>query len=250
MQSTILNKCNLKVSKLCIGTRQFTNWNDVNISEIEKIIAAAIENEINFFDTAEKYGSGESEKILSQVIKNKRKDLILASKINPAHCKNPIAIRQSLEASLKRLKTDYLDIYYQHWPPKNPILISILEEFIKFKEEGKIRAIGVSNWTEPEFEEVGELANSIDVLQPCYNLAWRQIENNIFEICKKFNISIVTYSPLAQGILSKNVAELEAIKLNLSDPRNENILINNNKIYSLLNMIESLGLIIIKIFLV
>lgn len=236
MQYYTLEKSNIKISKLGLGSRQADNWFGSDKKSFTDIFNLAVENGLNFIDTAEGYADGKSESILGEIIKD-RQNLVIASKIKPQNCKNPTRIKQSLEASLKRLKTDYIDIYFIHWPPRNPIINDVLFELEKFKAEGKIRAIGVSNFTEPEFEEISDLS-IIDCLQPCYNLLWRQIEENIVTICEKNKIDIIPYSPLAQGVLSGKYKNVKDIPEEDSHSRKSNLLLKEDKIKETLKILD------------
>ena len=200
MEKIVLGRTGLKVSRICFGGWQAAGWSSTSEDEFVRTLQHAIEKGINFIDTAEEYGKGRSEELIGQAIKGKRDKVVLATKFfykNSA----PAAIKQSLESSLKRLGTDYVDIYQQHWPPKIPALEDSIACMEELKAQGKIRAIGVSNWMEPEWQEFSNPAR-IQTLQPCYSLLWRSIEPKVLPLCREHNIGVLAYSPLCQGILS------------------------------------------------
>lgn len=113
----------------------------------------------------------------------------------------PAALRASFAASCRRLRTDYLDIYFLHWPHSDVPVGPALAELEQLRAAGHIRAIGVSNFTLDELSEARQHA-TIDVLQPPYNMFWRQIEGGELEYCRRHGIGVVTYSGLAQGLLT------------------------------------------------
>lgn len=217
-------KTNLMPSRLCFGGWQASGWGNSSETEFCQLLDLAIEQGINFIDTAEVYGKGISETLIAKVIKSKKREsLIIASKFWAGNAR-PEKLRKSLEESLARLGTDYLDIYYYHWPSKNIPLAESIAEMQRLKEQGKIRAIGVCNWMEPEWQEFKD-HHLIDILQPCYNLLWRGVEKNVLSICSKNNIAVFAYSPLAQGLLAGRYLLSEEIPEVKSDPRRVNVLL-------------------------
>jgi myo-inositol catabolism protein IolS len=129
---------------------------------------------LNFLDTAAAYGDGYSEELVSDAIARRRDQVVIASKFN-FNQSHPNGVRLSLEQSLRRLRTDYVDLFQQHWPSPDIPLADTIGELERLKEEGKIRAIGVSNWMEPEWKEMGD-PSRVDALQPAYNLLWFRSE--------------------------------------------------------------------------
>ncbi len=203
METSSLGKSGINVTRLCIGTWQASGWATSDSNTFLRTIDFALGEGLNFIDTAEAYGAGHSEQLVGRAIKGKRDSLIIATKFNHTHSP-PAKLRKSLISSLRRLGTEYIDLYQQHWPPKKPPLDETLLELEKLKKEGKIRAIGVSNWMEPEWEEV-QSHSLIDSLQPCYSLLWRNIEQNVLPMCIKESIAVLPYSPLCQGLLARKM---------------------------------------------
>lgn len=214
---TTLGKTGIKVSRFCVGTWQASGWATSDDRRFVATLRHTLDQGVNFIDTALSYGKGHSEGLIGIALKGHRKKFVIASKF-PYKKAAPEQIRSSLETSLFNLGTDYIDIYYQHWPPKTPPLEDSIGELVRLKEEGKIRAIGVSNWMEPEFEEFKNL-DVIDCLQPNYSLLFRSIEPHVLPLCQKHSIAVMPYSPLCQGILAGKFSSLDDIP---KDPRRQN----------------------------
>ena len=204
-------------SKIALGTWQATGWNKSNPAEFLKIVQTALDLEIELFDTAESYGKGESEVLLAKALGEKRKNVQIATKFTHLNATKQ-KLRNSLEASLKRLNTDYIDIYQYHWPSPEIPLDETIDELIQLKKEGKIRRIGVSNWNTPEWNECS-LTEHIDIVQNCYSLLWRKPERFVLPHAHKNKINFLAYSPLCQGILAGYLKSQSETK---SDPRNKN----------------------------
>lgn len=195
-------KNGLKVSKISFGCWELGGgqWDkapdDVNIAAIR----AALDLGIQSFDTAEGYGQGHSEQVLAEALGSRRAEVVVASKVAPDHLRRD-DLRRALEQSLTRLKTDYLDLYYIHWPNPEVPLAETMEALARAKDEGLIRAIGASNFSRAQLEEAGQIA-PIDVIQPEYSLLTRDIETDVLPYCRRHEIAVFTYSSLAKGILT------------------------------------------------
>lgn len=159
---------------------------------------------MTLIDTAEMYGEGGAEEVISQVIADCRQTVFLVSKVYPhnATCQGVIA---ACERSLRRLKTDYLDLYLLHWPGSVP-LTETLKAFQQLKQAGKIREYGVSNFDTAEMEAASILAGgkAIAIDQVLYNLMRRGIEWDLLPWCRQRGIPIMAYSPLEQGRLLRS----------------------------------------------
>jgi len=204
MEFAKLGKTNIEVSKIAFGCWAIGAGREWGESLEDKIysetVLTAFSGGINFFDTAMGYGGGHSEELLGETIKEIRDKVVISSKCSATGLTRGKA-RESVETSLSRLKTDYIDVYFVHWPnPDIPVEESI-EELMKLKNEGKIKAIGVSNYTLGHLERAVK-AGQIDVVQPCYNLYWRHIEKDLLPYCRKNDISVITYSSIAQGLVT------------------------------------------------
>ncbi len=173
-------------------------WGPQNHSDSVKAIHAAIRGGINHFDTAPVYGRGRAEQLIGQQLRKNRHDFIISSK---CFFKEIEDFEKSFRQSLKRLSTDYIDIFYIHWPKSGADMRPLLELMEKFRRNGQIRAIGVSNFSVDQIKSVMD-AGKIDIVQCGYNLFWRKEEQELLPFCRKEGITTAAYSLLAQGLLT------------------------------------------------
>ncbi len=178
-------------------------WGGKDDAESIRVIHQALELGVNFFDTAPAYGQGHSERILGKGLKGRRGDVVISTKASERD-HTPQALRRQLHESLERLQTDYVDIYFIHWPSRSDPLADTMGALESLRREGLIRAIGVSNFDVPMLE-IAAKYGQVDVVQPPYNLIWRFIEEDLLPYCRDHNIGIVTYSSLAQGLLTGTI---------------------------------------------
>ena len=216
MKKRILGKNGPQLSEIgfgawAIGGPWEYGWGPVDDTESIKAIHRAIDLGINWVDTAAVYGLGHSEEVVAKALKGKRKEIFLATKCGMIWDANghvtihasASSIRKEIEASLKRLITDYIDLYQIHWPdPETPVEES-WGELVRLKEEGKVRYIGVCNYDVPLLEKCNAIA-PVQSLQPPYSMLRRQIEHEILPYCLKNEIGVVAYSPLQSGLLTGN----------------------------------------------
>lgn len=212
MEYRNLGRSGLKVSELCLGTLTFGK--DASKGESIKIIDLAINAGVNFFDTADAYGNGVSESILGEALKTRRKDCVVASKFFNPMGSGPndggmsrVHIMQSIESSLRRLQTDFLDIFYIHHIDEDTPLEEMLRAMDDLVHQGKVRYMACSNfeaWRLLESIWISDSKNlyRFECYQPLYNLVVRDIEQEIIPVCQLKNIGVVPYSPLANGFLS------------------------------------------------
>lgn len=207
MEKRQLGKSGIEITPIIMGTWQAGKkmWVGIEDSESIKAIRRAVELGINTIDTAEVYGDGHSERIVGEAIKDVRDKVVIATKVFANHLKYHQVI-EACNNSLKNLQTDYIDLYQIHWPSGSwGTEVVPIEETMramnKLKEEGKIRAIGVSNFSLSQLQQACEYGQ-IDSIQPPYSLFWRFVEKRIQPWCVERGISILAYSPLAQGILT------------------------------------------------
>lgn len=202
MKKRKLGKTDITVSTVALGCMAFTgdsNWGPQDEQDSIKTVRAALDAGITFFDTAESYAGGKTEEILGKALGSDRKRVVVASKVAAAHL-GMADIIHSCEKSLKRLGTDYLDLYQIHWPNRDIPIAETMGALQMLKSQGKIRAIGISNYGAEDIETV--LEYSVASNQMAYNLLFRGIEYSILPKCKKNEIGILSYSSLAQGLLS------------------------------------------------
>ncbi len=207
MQYRQLGRTKIEISAIIFGGWQSGKSEWVGIDDADTVTAhrAAFDSGITTFDTAEAYGEGYSERILAQALGDKRDQIVIASKVFADNLKADKVV-EACERSLKNLGTDRIDLYQIHWPAgtfgteKIPIEETI-GALTALKEQGKIRAIGVSNFSRAQLEEAAQYGR-IDSLQPPYSLFWRQVESDAAPLCVDNKISIIAYSPMAQGLLT------------------------------------------------
>jgi aryl-alcohol dehydrogenase-like predicted oxidoreductase len=198
--------------------------------ESVKTIHAAVEGGINLIDTAPAYGFGRSEEIVGRAIadRNLRSRVVIATKIglewkDRKVFRNASRDRILLEigASLRRLKTDYIDIYQVHWPDPLVAIEETAEAMQTLLDRGQIRAIGVSNFSVAQIERFRRVAK-LHVVQPPYNLFEREIEKELLPYCRQSGLATLTYGALCRGLLSGKLredAEFERDDLRLTDPK-------------------------------
>ncbi|MFO7637334.1 MAG: aldo/keto reductase [Clostridia bacterium] len=185
----------------CWAVGAGAEWgNPLSDGAYARTLETAVSNGINFFDTASAYGMGHSEEVVGRTLGKVREKVFISSKASAAGLVRDHA-EASVDASLKRLGTSYIDVYFIHWPHPDIPVEEPVEQLMKLKEAGKIRAIGVSNFTLAHMKRAVK-AGKIDVLQPCYSLYWRHIEKDLLGFCRDKGIGVITYSSIAQGLLT------------------------------------------------
>ncbi|MEH2393172.1 MAG: aldo/keto reductase [Nostoc sp.] len=211
MEKRALGTTEVQITPILMGTWQAGKkmWVGIEDADSIKTIRAAFEAGITTIDTAEVYGEGHSERIVAEALSDVRTRVEYATKVFANHLKYEQVI-EACDRSLTNLKTDYIDLYQIHWPSGafNSEIVPIEETMsaLNFlKQQGKIRAIGVSNFSHAQLAEASSYGR-IDSLQPPYSLFWRQVEQDALPYCIENNISILAYSPLAQGLLTGKFA--------------------------------------------
>ena len=212
MQYKQMGRTGLKVSAMGIGTMFFGT--QVNEAEAIKILDTAFDKGINMFDTADAYTGGKSEEIVGKAIKNKRQAVVLATKVGHKQGRGPNDsglsrehIVQAVEASLKRLDTDYLDVYYAHTPDYSTPIEETLRAFDQLVQQGKVRYVACSNiraWQLTKSLWVSDLNNlaRFDCIQSVYNLLTRDVEYELLPCCAAEGVGVTVFNPLAAGFLT------------------------------------------------
>ncbi|MBL8078656.1 MAG: aldo/keto reductase [Anaerolineales bacterium] len=218
-----LGRTGLKVSSLCMGTMQF-GWS-LDESESHKILSATYEAEVNFFDTADVYSKwvpgnpgGVAEAYIGNWMKqNKipRDQIVLATKVRGEMGKQPndeglsrVHIMNAVEASLRRLQTDYIDLYQAHWTDESTPIEETMRAFDDLVRQGKVRYVGASNYAAWELMQALWVSDKYnlaryDSLQPHYNLINRdEFERELRAVCQTYELAVIPYSPLAGGFLT------------------------------------------------
>ena len=212
MEFQYLGDSGLRVSRICLGTMNFGESTDK--AEAKKIVNAARDAQINFVDTADAYHKGASEEILGALIAEDRDSWVLATKVGqqdgPPQRKMGLSrkwIMSAIDASLERLGTDYVDIYYMHHRDRDTPLGESVRAIGDVLASGKANYWGFSNHYGWEIAEMIRLCDQLGVAhpvaaQPMYNITWRLPENDYLPACAHFAIGVAPFSPLARGILT------------------------------------------------
>jgi len=209
-----LGKTGLRVSPLCLGAMMFGAWGNADHGDSIAVIHAALDAGINFIDTADVYSSGESEEIVGKALAGRRDDVVLATKFFAAMGQGPNRsggsrrwIMQECEASLKRLGTDYIDLYQMHRPDPTMDIDETLGALSDLVHQGKVRYLGSS--THPasaivEAQWTAERRNRERFVceQPPYSILVRGIEADVLPTCQRHGMGVIPWSPLAGGWLS------------------------------------------------
>lgn len=206
MEFRILGKNGPKISQIGTGVWQASDLWKGDDDQIIRAIARSHELGVNLVDTAEAYGNGHSEQVVGRALRNLgREEFVVATKVHGANLRSD-ELQRAATASMKRLGVNAIDLYQVHWPdPWEQIpLKETMKALEKLYTEGKIRAIGVSNFAVRDLEEARSLLSRTDIVsnQVRYNFLQREIEEEVLPYCKKNNITILAYSPLAQGALT------------------------------------------------
>jgi aryl-alcohol dehydrogenase-like predicted oxidoreductase len=222
----------LSVSRVGLGTWAIGGWmwGGANEEESVKTIHAAVERGINLIDTAPAYGFGRSEEIVGRAIADRRlrSRIVIATKTGLEwkdgkvfrNASRDRILREATD-SLRRLRTDYIDIYQVHWPDPLVPLEETAEAMQTLFEQDKIRAIGVSNFSVPQIERFRRVAK-LHVVQPPYNLFEREIEDELLPYCRRSDLATLTYGALCRGLLSGKLQEdahFDGDDLRLTDPK-------------------------------
>ncbi len=218
MEMRKCGKSDIEVSVLGMGCWSYggdeeSYWGKQEQSAVNEVVAAALDRGINYFDTAEGYNAGRSEEALGVALKGRRDEAVISTKIGPDNTA-PAVLREHCEASLARLGTDYIDIYYVHWPITEHSVEDAFATLCDLKDEGKIRSLAVSNFGILQLTEALGTGAQIDLNQICYNLLSRAIEVEIVPLCLKHDIGIVPYMPLMQGLLTGKYGSVDEVPPN------------------------------------
>jgi len=220
----------LRVSRVALGTWAIGGWMWGGTDETKSIatIRAAVDHGINVIDTAPVYGFGRSEEIVGKAIAHARSNVIIATKVGLEWQDGKVSrnasrarIMREIEDSLRRLQTDYIDVYQVHWPDPLVTIEETAEAMYTLYKQGKIRAIGVSNFSVDQIAQFRRVA-PLHVLQPPYNLFERDIEADLLPYCRENKIATFGYGALCRGLLSGRMRAETAFSgddLRRSDPK-------------------------------
>ncbi len=211
MRMNELGKSGIRVSAVGTGTWAMGGdfFGQIDDEQCVDAIAASLDAGVNLVDTAPVYGNGYSETLVGKALKGRRQQAVLCTKCGltaPGRNLTRKAIFMEVDQSLRRLQTDYIDLYQMHWPDPNTPVEESMQAMLDLKAAGKIRAIGVSNFDEELISRcmaVGQL----DTLQPQYSLLERGVEKSILPFCRKNGIGILSYGSLGAGMLTGKFRE-------------------------------------------
>ena len=202
----------MEVSVVALGCWAFAGdeyWGPQDDRDSIASVHAALDEGVNFFDTAEGYGSGHSERVLGRALKGRRHEAVIATKCS--HGGGSAAeVEAACARSLQQLETDYIDLYQIHWPFRETPLEETLSAFERLKRQGKIRAVGVCNFGARDLAALAEVGHCATNQVP-YSLLTRAIEFEIQAHCIERDIGIICYTPLAQGLLTGRYATVAQV---------------------------------------
>ncbi|SHE24778.1 aldo/keto reductase [Actinomyces glycerinitolerans] len=227
MEYTKLGTTDITIPRLCIGGMSFGEvfpdshqWS-IDQSATQEVIARALELGVNFIDTANAYARGTSEEFIGQSLKNlgvKREDVVLASKVyfNEGHLSRE-AINREIEGSLKRLGTDYLDLYIIHRFDYGTPIEETMEALDALVKAGKVRALGASAMFGYQLHNLQLAADAngwtrFASMQNHYNLLYREDERELIPVCQQYGMSLTPYSPLASGHLTRRTWDSDSVR--------------------------------------
>jgi aryl-alcohol dehydrogenase-like predicted oxidoreductase len=215
----------IKVSPYCLGAMMFGAWGNTDQDESIRIIHRALDAGINFVDTADVYSSGESEEIVGQALVGRRDDVVLATKAHSPMGRDPNMrgnsrrwIVREVENSLRRLQTDYIDLYQMHRPDMDTDIDETLSALSDLVRSGKVRAIGSSTFPAEQIVEAQWVAQSrgherFRCEQPPYSILVRGIEASVLPTCQKYGMGVIVWSPLAGGWLTGRIRRLADVDM-------------------------------------
>ncbi|HIR64783.1 MAG TPA: aldo/keto reductase [Candidatus Faecousia faecigallinarum] len=211
MEYITLKNSNLQVSRLCMGGCPMGGygWGKVEEKELLAAIGSAMEHGVNFFDTADTYGLGQSERTLAKGLGPHRKDVVIETKFGvragggkTVYDNSPAYIQTALEASLRRLNTDYIDIYLIHYRDGKTPIAEVTGKLEQLKAQGKIRYYGLSNIHADGLAEMLPYAGKFVCCQNEFSLACRKNENDLQAVQNRLDLTPMTWGSLGQGILT------------------------------------------------
>jgi len=267
MQHRPLGRTGVSVSQFCLGTMMFGSWGNPDHDESIRIIHAALDAGINFIDTADVYGAGESEEIVGKALAGRRDDVVLATKFH-----NPMGedlnqrgnsrrwIMRAVEDSLRRLGTDWIDVYQVHRPDPSTDVEETLSALTDLARQGKVCYIGSSTFPASQIVEAEVAARDRNLErfvteQPPYSILVRGVEADVLPTCARHGMAVMSYSPLAGGWLSgrwrKDTGQQESSRagrlperFDLSNPYNQRKL---DAVEELAQLAEQTGLTLIQL---
>ncbi|MBF9130356.1 aldo/keto reductase [Plantactinospora sp. S1510] len=225
MRYRVLGGTGIEVSVHCLGTMMFGSVGNSDHDDSIRIIHAALDQGINFVDTADMYSGGESEEIVGKALRERRDEVVLATKVHfqMGEGRNRSGnsrrwILQAVEESLKRLGTDWIDLYQVHRPDHTTEIEETLSVLTDLVSQGKIRAFGCSTFPAEEIVEARHVAERRSLgrfrtEQPPYSILARGIETSVLPVCQRYGMGVLVWSPLASGFLSGKIRKGRPVDL-------------------------------------
>lgn len=254
MEYIQIKNSDLTVSRLCMGGCPMGGygWGTVHENELIDAVHCALDSGITFFDTADTYGLGQSEITLGKALKGRRDKAVIASKFGvhaqkgtPTFYDNsPQWIRESIEGTLRRLDTDYLDLYQIHYRDGKTPLSEVVDTLEDLKKQGKIRYYGLSNIHEKDVEEISQFKGKFVSFQDEYSLACRKNEDDLIRLSDELSLTPMTWGSLGQGILTGKYDKTN-VDFDSKDRRSRDIYVNfhGEKLLKNLEIVEHMKII-------
>jgi aryl-alcohol dehydrogenase-like predicted oxidoreductase len=213
MEQRPLGATGLKVSVIGFGSQEIGGgYGDIEEAEFARAVHRALDLGVNLFDTAEAYGFGVSEAALGRALRGRRDEAIISTKFGTGYQDRTNfrdgraeRVRESIDASLQRLQTDRVDVYNVHWPDRTTPYDETMSQLDDLVREGKIRFVGLSNFTVDELDACMQ-TRRVDVVQYVYSLFDRRMERDVLPWCEAHDVGFVAYGALAYGLLSGTLA--------------------------------------------
>lgn len=248
MEYITLKNSDLTVSRLCMGGCPMGGygWGAVQENELIQAVCTAIDRGITFFDTADTYGLGQSEKTLGKALGERRKDVVVATKFGvrivggkTIYDNSSEWISEACEASLRRLGTDYIDLYQVHYRDDVTPISAVVEALDRLKKKGYIRYYGLSNIHNEDIAELMPYVGKFVSFQDEYSLACRKNETDMFNISDKIRVNPLTWGSLGQGILTGKYTK-DNVNFKSDDRRSRDIYVNfhGDKLMKNLEIVE------------
>jgi aryl-alcohol dehydrogenase-like predicted oxidoreductase len=204
----------IKISAMGFGCWEIGGgYGSIEETEFIRAVNRALDLGVNSFDTAEAYGFGASERSLAKALGNRRKEAVITTKFGIGYpdAKNyrdstRKRVVESIEKSLTNLNTDYVDVYLVHWPDRNTPFEEPMRALDDLVKQGKVRAVGLSNFRRDEIEACMK-ARRVDVVQYCWNMFDRRMQKDIYPYCREHHIGVMAYGSLAYGMLTGTFSE-------------------------------------------
>ncbi len=234
MQKRQLGNTDLKLTTVGLGTWamggpwQF-GWGPQNDDEAIAAVLAALDQGINWIDTAPIYGCGHSEQLIGKALKQIKDQPYIATKCGllwnekreKVNCLRKKSIRQECEASLKRLSVEVIDLYQIHWPDPDEDIEEAWEEMARLADEDKVRHLGACNSNIDQIERIRKIY-PVASLQPPYSMLHREVEDDLLQYCAEHSIGVIVYSPMQRGLLTGKFGQERLANLPLGDHRRRN----------------------------